>query len=409
MSKECCTFTDLGWCPLDSPAVPYTNPIDDKACWYDPDIPESADFLGLFVVGVDGLEDDTHVRSTSDVSATGTVFNRPTRPGKVLTWDVILLATSCCGMDYGRDWLATVLRGQGCAHGANKFTEQCGTTELNVRVCCPEEGHDDTGMRHFPSVSLTQGLQRLDKERRDKCCCTYRRFSFVITTGTPDSFGDLQEICDNPLDIAQYQCPPCIDENPPYVDPCADPLDCFEDYAEAFASPSLSLNCGFCTPVEVTRNCCCIDEFQVGSTSRTLIIDLFAGNDPNNQPFSTNGARNIELLVWENPKKLPCPTTQDEFEYFVNNVPLCARIKVAHITAGSQMRIDGRTGQAYVICQGRQIPIYDAVEGDLKKLDTGCNPLVVCSLWDRTQAVYPPEANGKEPSRMRVSVARRYS
>jgi hypothetical protein len=407
MGPECCTYVDLQWCPLDSPTIPYTNPIDDGACWYDPDIPESADFLGLFVVGVTGLEDDTHARGTNDIAGDGSVFNRPVRPGKVTTWDVILLATSCCGMDYGRDWLATTLRGQGCAHGATKFGDLCGTTEMTVRVCCPEEGMEDTGLRTFPTASLTQGLVRADGDRRDKCCCNYRRYTFVITTGTPDSYSPPEVICDQPLDLANAQCTICR-EDIILPSPCVDPIGCGEDFIAAFASPSLREEC-FCPPLEQTRNCCCVDQFQTGASRRALIIDLFSGADPNNVPFTQNGARNIEILIWENATRLPCPTTQEEFDWFVQNVPVCARVTVGYVPPSSTLRIDGRTGEAYIICTGQKIPIYDAVEGDLKKLETGCQPLLVCSLWDRFSAVYPPATSDRDPSRMTVSVARKFS
>lgn len=401
----CCPQVDLTFCDLDTPEEPYTDPATDGVCWYDPDVPESADFLGLWVIDLDGMQNDGYNRGTSDLGGEGSVFTRPLRPGKVLTFDVMLFATSCCGMEYGRDWLANVLRGQGCAHGTSRFDDLCGTTELKVRVCCPDEGASDIGMRIFPTASLTQGLARADGERRDKCCCTYQRFTFVITTGTPDSFGLPEVVCeDSALDVENAQCTLCL---PDIIVPetCVDPMGCGDLFLEAFESPSLRDDC-YCPPIEQTRNCCCVDEFQSGSTSRSLIIDLYSGSDPDSLRFTTLGARNVQILIWENPKRLPCPTTQEEFDYFVNNVPVCARITVGYIPPASLLRIDGRTGEAYIVCTGKTIPIYDGVEGDLKKLETGCNPLVVCSLWDRFNSVFPP---ADRPSTMTVSVARRFS
>jgi hypothetical protein len=412
MGAECCTSTDMTWCNDDSPANAFTNPVDDLACWYDPDVPESADFLGLFINDLTGLEDDPYSRGQSDISGIGTVFNRPVRPGKTLTFDVVLLATSCCGMEYGRNWLAGVLKGSGCVHGLSKFDDLCGTTELRIRVCCPLPGASDSGVRNFPYSSLTQGLTRADGDRKDKCCCSYQRYSFVITTGTPDGFGDIVQVCTTEVDPTPENafCALCIEDTPVLPDPCDnDPLDCRLDDVAAFASPALRLDCGFCPPAEVVRNCCCIDQFQVGSTDRTLVIDLFSGHDPSNIPFSTTGARNVEILIWENPMKLPCPTTQKQFEHFYYEVPFCARVTVGYVPPNSILRIDGRTGEAYVLCRGRRIPIYESVDGDLKKLDLGCNPLLVCSLWDRIQSVHASAPAPAVPSRMDVSVVRKFS
>lgn len=413
MDGPCCSFLELTWCDDDSPVAAFTNPIDDRVCWYDPDVPESADFLGLWITDLTGLGDDPYTRDQSDISGQGTIFNRPVRPGKVLTFDVMLLATSCCGMDYGRNWLANVLKGQGCVHGLSKFDDACGTTELRIRACCPSPGAADDGVRNFPHSSLTVGIQRADGERKDKCCCNYQRYTFVITTGTPDGYGDLVEVCSTEVDPTPENafCALCLDDTPEAVDPClADPMDCWLDDVDAFASPALRLDCGFCPPTEVVRNCCCIDEFQTGSTDRTLVIDLFSGDDPTNQPVEQFGARNVEILIWENPMRLSCDMTQAEFEQnFYYGRPYCARVTVGYIPKNSTLRIDGRTGEAYILCRGRRIPIYESVDGDLKKLALGCNPLLVCSLWDRVQSVHASAPAPAIPSRMDVSVVRRYS
>lgn len=411
MSPRCFTSVNLNTCPADSPLVPYTNPADDLVCWFDPDVPESAEFLGLWIVGMSGLEDDLYSRSTSDIGGDGSAFNRPQRPGKILTFDVMLLAASCCGMDFGRAWLTNVLRGQGCAHGLTRFSDLCGTTELKLRQCCPNEGDVDTGLRTFPIAALTEGLRRADGDRRDNCCCNYQRYTFVMTAATADSFGEFEIVCDGEeLDEENIQCRDwengCVEVAA--VNPCGDPTACGDLFIDAFESPSLRDDC-FCNPIEVVRTCCCVDEFQSGATTRSIIIDLMAGSDATNPIVAKRGARNTEILIFENPKKLPCPTTQEEFDYFRNNQPICARVTVGYIASGSTLRIDGRTGEAYVLCAGQKLPVYDGVDGDLKHLETGCNPLIVCALWDNSTAVYPPETDAVKPHKMTVSVARKFA
>lgn len=405
----CCTDMMLNFCDLDSPTIPYTNPADDGVCWFDPDIPESEDFLGLWVVDLDGLENDGYQRGTTDIGGEGSVFNRPIRPGKVLTFSVMLLGASCCGLDYGRNWLANVLRGQGCAHGVNRISDSCGTTEIRIRTCCPEEGMADDGIRTFPSSSLTAGVSRSDGDRRDKCCCNYRMYTFVVTTGTPDAFGSEVDVCSNELNPEIIFCRDwdgC--EDVVVTEPCIDPTGCGDLFIDAFASPSLRDDC-YCPPLEQTINCCCIDEFLTGSSERAIIVDLFAGSNPADPIFTQAGARNIEVVFFENPKNLPCPETQEEYVYFRDNVPVCARVTVGFIPSASQLKIDGRTGEAFNICGGIVIPVYDGVEGDLKKLRTGCVPIVVCSIWDAFYSVYPPGSPSVTPSRMDVSVVRVHS
>lgn len=413
MGPECCSYVNLGYCELDSPPTPYDNPISDQVCWYDPDIPESADFLGLWVVSMDGMEDDGWSVGTNDVGADGYSFNRPFQPGRTLTFDVMLMATSCCGMDYGYNWLVNVLKGQGCAHGgANKFSDKCGTTEMTVRVCCPEEGAEDTGLRIFPSAKLTDGVKRADGDRRDSCCCNYRRYTFVIQTGTHHAFSPPVVVCGPTSPDGSPENAQCRDwdgcEFVEEINPCVDPTGCGDLFPEAFVSPSLRDEC-FCPPWSQTRTCCCVDEYQTGATTRALIIDIFAGSKPFDPVHTRLGTRNVEILVFENPMRLPCPTTQEEYNLLVSTRPVCARVKVGYIPSGGLLRIDGRTGEAYIVCAGQKIPVYDGVSGDLKKLETGCNPLIACALWDENNAVLAPVATpGDKPSTITVSVARKF-
>lgn len=410
MPNGCCTFTDFNYCELDSPELPYTNPADDNACWYDPDIPESADFLGLWVVGLTGMEDDPFSRGVSDVSGDGLTFERQMNGGKTLTFDVMLLATSCCGMDYGYNWLVNVLKGQGCAHGASRLLDQCGTTELKIRVCCPDEGDADDGLRYFPAAALTNGVSRIDSDRRDHCCCNYRRYTFVIQTTGRNSYGPLIEVCsqspDNDPENAQ-----CRDWNGcefvEEAEPCVDPTGCGDLFVEAFESPSLRDDC-YCAPWSQTRTCCCIDQFQTGATTRAIVVDIKAGADPLNPVHTRLGTRNIEILFFENPQRLPCPTTQEEYDALKASRPLCARVTVGYIPSGATLRIDGRTGEAYIVCVGSKIPVYDGVEGDLKKLKTGCNPLIACAIWDASNVVLSPAGPGAIPSSITTYVAREF-
>ena len=83
-------------CPADDEE--WTNPIDDAVCWYDPLVPESADFLGVAIVGSSGIRGSGFKREIRSALNGGTVLGLPTIDGKQLMLTVELYATSQAGM-----------------------------------------------------------------------------------------------------------------------------------------------------------------------------------------------------------------------------------------------------------------------------------------------------------------------
>lgn len=404
----CCPSVTLRECPDDTPQGGFTDPITDFACWYNPDFPESADFLGLWIVDLDGLENDPYIRNTTEAGIDGTVFNRGNRPGRTLTFDVMLLASSCAGMEWGRDWVAKVLRGGFCSH-TNVLTASCGTEEMKVRVCCPDEGDVDDGVRVFPSVATTGGLQRIDGHRRDQCCDVYRRYQFIVTTERANKYGEMQEACapqePSRNDIVCFDWDSCRVCN--RTDHCiCDPVCSADTCEDDFATVSLLDSC-YCDPFERIRTCCCVPEQFAGQSTHALIIDLFAG-DSNDSPFKEYGARNVEINVFPNPKNLPCPTTEAEYLQIACAQDPCASVQVAHIPAGSTLRLDGRTGDAFVVCNGTVQQVFDIIDGSIKNLVNECYPIMVCAQWDAGNVMATEDVTGPgyEASSLTVYAAR---
>lgn len=409
----CCPYVNLTECELDTPDPGFIDPITDEVCWYDPDYPESADFLGLWVVDLDGLENDPYHRGTIDAGIDGVHFERARRKGRTLTFDVMLFATSACGMSWGVDWLGKVLRGDFCTHSEINSTASCGTTEIRIRECCPADDHTDDGVRIFPSAATTSGIDRLDGNRRDQCCNIYRRYQFVITTEKADKFGDRVAVCEELLpseeNIDCFDWDSCRTCNTP--DTCTCDPTCGDDTCEDDFSTATLLDTCYCDPIERIRSCCCLDETFTGKTERSLIIELFAGEslDP---VFMANGARNVEIAVFANPKGLPCPSTEQEYLQLSCAQDACARVLVGRIPAGSLLRLDGRTGEAYIVCGNKLQPVFDIVDGNIKQLVTGCYPLIVCALWDSFHVVSEEAAiaggDGYNASSLSVYASRRY-
>lgn len=402
----CCPKVDFTWCDEDD--AEFTDPVTDEACWFDPNYPESADFLGVYVNDIDGLENDNYVRSISPNLGDGTSFGRGALGGKTLTFDVILFATSCAGLEWGRRWLQRTLRGSGCNH-ATRGSGKCGTHELKIRTCCPTDTGADAGIRIFPRVALTVGVVRADGERRDKCCDVYQRFTFVISTSTAAAFGELEDACiDSMPDPANQICfdwDGCI---PDVTAGCNCTASCDGTCPEALFAPPVLVDDAPCGPYEQVTNCCCISGSASSSIGSAMVMDLFAGSDSGDPGFMQSGATDVIVRFYPNPKMLPCPTTEEELELFQSVSEVCAEINACRIPAGATLRIDSRTGEALLICEGNTVPVYDIVRGDLTKIQAGCYDVIACVTWNAWAVVYDPPVGAGAPSSFSIQTAARF-
>lgn len=111
--------------------LPYTNPADDEAPWYDPDVPDSEEFAGVLLLSIDGLDSYPVKRSvTNAITGGGSIGPARVLP-RELTFTVVLLGATCCGVEYGLHWLSEML--QGCA--GNSCDGDC----MSLFSCCPGE------------------------------------------------------------------------------------------------------------------------------------------------------------------------------------------------------------------------------------------------------------------------------
>lgn len=108
----------------------YTTPAEDEAPWYDPAIPESAEFAGFLTTEFEGLS-STYTRSITESIADGATLGRSRFGSRTLSWKGYLFGSSCCGVAYGLRWLGKTLQG----------TKNCGNNcfgdDLELLVCCP--------------------------------------------------------------------------------------------------------------------------------------------------------------------------------------------------------------------------------------------------------------------------------
>lgn len=106
------------------------------APWYDPNDPViSEDFLGAYVVSMEGLSDSTRSSTTTQRTGPGGRIGRSrdaTRQVRTRMW---LTAASMAGLEFGMNWLSASLSENAC--GAHNTS--CGTASMEFYDSCPPE------------------------------------------------------------------------------------------------------------------------------------------------------------------------------------------------------------------------------------------------------------------------------
>jgi hypothetical protein len=115
----------------------FVSPDVDPAPWYDAsmganDVNASAQFLGLIISKVEGLEDSTAAREMTPraVGVGGGSLGPLRMNGRTMRFTATMYATSCRGMDFGMRWLSNTLRGRPCSADD--------TCTLQVWTGCPD-------------------------------------------------------------------------------------------------------------------------------------------------------------------------------------------------------------------------------------------------------------------------------
>lgn len=335
--------------------LPYTTPAEDEAPWYDPDVPESADFAGLLVLSVEGLDDHPVRRSvTNAVTGGGSIGPARVMP-RTVTVTAVLLGATCCAVDYGLHWLAEVLTG--CTSG------QCDGDCLTLYNCCPgvdmdPETFNERHRRSIRRVALVEGptvtARAGDGCRAGQCSAggDILTVEFILTAGTPwlwtdtipvlevappaDDDGDCvswclhgtEEGCDGPCRLAACQDPTagCAD---PTCRPPAPPV------------PTMPETC-YCLPLAVERECYEVDlTDRPGWSTDVPMITLRAGS---------GDLRNVTLTFFErspNHEDLTCEEIAD-----LDRCSPHSTYHVRFVPAGGALTLDGQIGRAVVECGG---------------------------------------------------------
>lgn len=385
--------------------LPYTTPEEDEAPWYDPDVPESADFAGFMVLSIDGLDGHPVRRQVTNAVTGGAALGPARVMPRTITVTGLLLGATCCAVEYGLHWLAEAMAG--CVG------DSCDGDCMTMFNCCPGEDEDPEEfrakhLRTLRRVALTQ-WPTVTARHGDGCtsgqCSTgadVLTVEIVLTAATPWAWTDPTPILEGPLpgddsdDCVVWcvhgepppvqcvevtdRCPrgsvaapvlenevcglawPVTDDPPEQCDgpcrfaTCPDPTSGCADPSCAPPTPPqpVALDTCFCLPLAVERECFEMDLSDRPTWSVDVpMITVRAGSED---------LRNVTITFYERPpggEDLTC----EEIAEFQRCTPH-SQYTVKYVPAGGAVTIDGQTGRSVVECGGQCETSRDVYGGD---------------------------------------------
>lgn len=408
---ECCPSLIACGCPADDTG--FTDPATDEVCWYDPAIPASAEFLGLWIVSSTGIYDSHFQESATSTVGRGVTIGRPTWTAKEMAFEAIVFSSSCRGQDYGLEYLRRTLEtpDNGCSDPSMCQSGGCGTRNLNIRFFCPNEGELDDGLRTFLNVGTIDGLKISDGDRRDKCCCTMRRVTFTLASERPESYSFQGNCIDEdatigfpqcwdwnaPCDGNSKRCTSCVTCGGTSIcgqtdcDACEQCVGCTYEstvYLTPPEPPEVIKDC-YTPPLEWAVQCCCPAN-QPTVRDTTYRIEIFSGHGRRNPdgsavPANRDGLRNLRLMIFDNPIGLPCAdTSQEAYDLWKGQDP-CAELHIKALPADTILAIDGPSRTISAYCKNICIPadnlVFNACGGSVFPLLSSCSPKMICAEW----------------------------
>lgn len=380
---------------------PYTTPDDpdSPAPWYDPDVPESAQFVGFLPLAFDGIDDYPVRRSVTNAVIGGGALGPARVVPRTITVTGILLGATCCAVEYGLHWLTAAL--QGCTGSA------CGGDCVEMFNCCPGEDQEPAEFlarhrRTYRRVALVDG-PTVTARNGDGSCAAGQCSSgadiltveFVLTAATPWPWTDEVPVLsvslptDDDSECIEWcvhgaaapgggpQCLPgdCrLAECPDAGAECGDPF-CSTPAPPQPATPS---SC-FCQALATNRECYDLDlTGRPAWSSDAPVITVYAGSEPLRRltiSFYERGDTDAGLAPAEVADKKRCN-------------PL-AVFEVGFVPEGGTLTLDGQIGRATVECGGTcetstSVWGRDGAPPSWPMID--CGTLVVCIETDEIVA-----------------------
>lgn len=357
------------------------NPGDSP--WYDPDAPESIDFAGLLVTSVTGLGPGEFNRPVIEKAGVGAIIGQGRQVAPQIVVTGLLMAATCCAMEYGLRWLSWALR-QPCAPGAacaggdllflscepNFPDEDCADdpdclaeciaacggnadceAECAARCAAPDfEALLAQYYRTMKNVALTSGptISAIVPRGCPDCYeCGIYEVTFTLGAGDPCMYRDPILLVEEELfDCTDPEDEDCIvwvtdgtgcddEEACDTTEPCSTDPNCFDTPPPVM--PSIVNPCAdLCIGVPECRVCVDIPAGIFPATGAgTLLVSIFAGS---------MALRKIRVQIWENPLGLPA----DELD----PCDVCTELNISYVGPDSTLVIDGANRSSVISCPG---------------------------------------------------------
>lgn len=174
---------------------PYRSPWEDDCPWYDPTVPASAEFAGVWVMNIRGAESTPIDREVIPSAVSGGALGPVRTPPRTLEVEALVLAGTPAGLTYGVTWLGAALRGDGCSDGTETrqllFLESAPPTDAELT---PENiaSLGNAEARMLADVAMTGGLEVEETFGRwhvDGHGATGARVRFELTAAVPWVWG----------------------------------------------------------------------------------------------------------------------------------------------------------------------------------------------------------------------------
>lgn len=173
----------------------YSNPVTDNAPWYDPDVPASAQFYGVYPLEVGGLDDSSRTSEVVEYTGDGGSVGRLRHGTKSGVFRVAVIGATEEAADYGVAWLRRALLGAVCS--TDLLNQQSLGVTMEYLSSAPKLDPSPliapaTTMLRFrrtlKHVTVNSGPTQV-AGRTLSCGSAFRVMSFTAVAGDPYEYG----------------------------------------------------------------------------------------------------------------------------------------------------------------------------------------------------------------------------
>lgn len=213
----------VDWIQTELAGVDYDNVT--TAPWYDPAAVASTEFAGVLPLSFTGMDDSTRESTPTEYITDGGNTGRPRHKTLAMVANIVLVASTDRGAEFGRRWLSATL--------ANVGTRMfCSGVTMTYFRSPGGNGYSPEIVRRR-SVAMTKGIS-VTRKRVTHCSATWMA-TFTLTAGDPFEYGDKTLMVENlghgltptgPAVIAHGVYDPMYVQSCPWYDysPIYDPL-----------------------------------------------------------------------------------------------------------------------------------------------------------------------------------------